>query len=180
MMRMMKIFRSLVLAAGAAMAASCGGDAPQAAQPREEPAPSQVAAVSLPAVEIGAEIGAFYKDRGFRPLWVRREGLTPAGKQLIEMLVAAKQDGLQPERYNLSLLRTAAAAAGDPAAVAKAELLLSHAFADYVRDLHVPRDEKALYFVDPELAPKRQSQREVLERAASRLRSLRTCRKCSE
>ncbi len=163
----MKILRSLFLVGGAAMAASCGGDAPQASQPREAPAPGQAAPVSLPAVDVGAEIGAFYRDRGFKPLWVRRSGLTPEGRQLIEMLAGAKQDGLRPERYNLPLLKQAAAAAGDPAAVAKAELLLSSAFADYVRDLHVPRDGKGVFFVDPELAPKRMRRREVLEAAAA-------------
>ncbi len=166
---MMKILTSLLLAGGAALAASCGGDAPQGEQKREEPrtAPKPVAAVSLPAVDVGAEIGAFYKERGFRPLWMRRSGLTEEGRQLIEMLSAAGEDGLRPERYDLPLLRKAAAAAGDPATVAKAELLLSHAFAEYVRDLHVPKDEKALFFVDAELAPPRLSQREVLEAAAS-------------
>jgi murein L,D-transpeptidase YcbB/YkuD len=165
----MKISRSLLLAGSAAMAASCSGDVRQAEPSREEVAPAArpIAAVSLPAVEVGAEIGAFYQARGFRPLWVRRSGLTPAARQLIEMLADAEQDGLQPGRYDLPLLRTAAAAAGDPAAVAKAELLLSNAFADYVRDLHVPRDEKALFFVDAELAPPRLSPREVLEAAAA-------------
>lgn len=169
----MKILRSLLLAGAAAMAASCGRDAPQAADPPEQPAPTpapapaQASALSLPAVEVGEEIGSFYKGRGFRPLWVRRSGLTPAGRQLIDMLAAAGEDGLRPERYDLPLLRRAAGAAGDPATVAKAELLLSHAFANYVRDLHVPRDENGLFLVDPELAPQRLSQREVLEAAAS-------------
>ena len=165
----MKIPRKLLVAATAVLTTSCSGGAPQAEQPREEPAiaPAQAASVSLPAVDVGAEIGGFYKERGFRPLWVRRSGVTSEGRQLLEMLSAANEDGLGPERYDLPLLRKAASAAGDPATVAKAELLLSRAFADYVRDLHVPKDEKALFFVDAELAPLRLSQREVLETAAA-------------
>ena len=169
----MKIMAKFLIAAGAAMAASCS-EAPEVVQKREAapvpaPAPARVAAVSLPPVDVGEEVGAFYKERGFKPLWVRRSGLTPAGRELLSMIAAAEQDGLPAERYDLPLLRRAAAATegGDPANVAKAELLLSRAFTDYVRDLHVPRDEKALFFVDAELAPPRWSRRDVLEQAAA-------------
>jgi murein L,D-transpeptidase YcbB/YkuD len=163
----MNISRTLLPMAGALLAASCSSETPQAAQPRE--ARAQAAAVALPAVDVGAEISAFYKERGFRPLWVRRSGLTPAGKRLLNMVAGADRDGLNPDKYDLPLLRTAAAAAGsgDPADTAKAELLLSRAFADYVRDLHQPVDRKGMYFVDAELAPARLTRRQVLEAAAA-------------
>jgi murein L,D-transpeptidase YcbB/YkuD len=165
----MNISRTLLPIAGALLAVSCGSEAPQAVQPREEPAGPAGKAAALPAVDVGAEIKGFYKERGFRPLWVRRSGLTPAGKQLLDMVGRADRDGLRPEKYDLPLLRRAAAAAatGDPAGIAKAELLLSRAFADYVRDLHQPVDRQAMYFVDAELAPPRPSRREVLEAAAA-------------
>lgn len=165
---MKKSLVHVLLAAAAASAASCGGDVPQAVRATKgDIASGRSASVSLPAVDVGAEIGAFYKERGFRPLWMRRSGLTEAGRQLIEMLSAAGSDGLQPGRYNLPLLRAAAAASGDPSTVAKAELLLSYNYVQYVSDLHVPQDEKALFFVDETLAPRRPGEREVLEAAAS-------------
>ena len=164
---MVKAVRILLLGCAAALAASCGSEAPQ---PREAPArPSAAAGVALPQVEVDREIAAFYKERAFRPLWVRRSGLTPVGKRLLETIGKAEQDGLDPARYGLPLLRSAlgASAAGDAAMVAKAELLLSRAFADYVRDLHQPAADKAMFFVDAELAPARLSRREVLEAAAA-------------
>lgn len=166
----MSVFRSLLPIGAALLAASCGTGAPQSAQPREEPArpPSKAPAAALAAVDVGPEIGAFYKERGFRPLWVRRSGLTPSGTRLLDMIGGADRDGLRAGKYDLPLLQAAAAAAatGDTSSIAKAELLLSRAFADYVRDLHQPADAEAMFFVDPELGPPRLTRRQVLDAAA--------------
>jgi murein L,D-transpeptidase YcbB/YkuD len=165
----MDVLRILLIAGGAAMAVSCGGEAPPKREAPARPVAKAAAAAALPAVDVGAEIASFYKERGFKPLWVRRSGLTPAGERLLEMIGRAGEDGLDPSKYGLPLLRSAAGAVagGDAATVAKAELLLSRAFADYVRDLHQPANEKAVFFVDEELAPARTSRREVLEAAAA-------------
>jgi murein L,D-transpeptidase YcbB/YkuD len=41
-----------------------------------------------------AAIGAFYAERGFRPVWVAETGLTPAGRAALAQLQRAPEDGL--------------------------------------------------------------------------------------
>jgi murein L,D-transpeptidase YcbB/YkuD len=173
----MKRTSSLVPAVAAALLTSCGlapvagsdqsSSGSVAEAPLTLPARS-VSAAPLPPIDVSDEIAAFYKDHGFRPLWVRRAGLTPSGRQLLDLIARAEERGLRPELFDLPLLRSAAAAAesGDPANVAKAELLLSSAYAAYVRALHVPRTDD-FFFVDEELAPPPLKDREVLEAAAA-------------
>ncbi len=43
-----------------------------------------------------AAIGAFYADRGFRPVWVDADGLTSAGRAGTAQLARASDDGLAP------------------------------------------------------------------------------------
>src|SRR5689334_9458692 len=95
---------------------------------QSEPAPragrAAAAAAPLPSVEIGADVADFYRDRGFRPLWVSSDGLRPEGEQLLRMLGPSAP----------AELRAAVAAArdGDPHRLTRADLLLSEAYAAYV------------------------------------------------
>lgn len=117
--------------------------------------------------EAGGSLKRFYADRGFRALW------TPAGKigrqadTLIGYLKSAHLDGLKPSSYDIDELSEAikVARGGDPAAVARAELALSTAFARYVRDQRRP-DGVRMSYADRKLKPKRLRAEAVLRAAA--------------
>ena len=83
----------------------------------------------------GAEVAAFYRSRGGAPLWFSpRSGA--AAQQLVQLLATAQADNLNPRRYNARGLSRAVqdAATGNPAAVQRAEAMLSAAFVAYARD----------------------------------------------
>jgi murein L,D-transpeptidase YcbB/YkuD len=117
--------------------------------------------------EAGGWLRKFYKERGFRPLWVSRGTIGPQADTLIGYLESAQLDGLKPSSYDVDDLSEAVekARSGDAKAVARAELDLSKAFADYVRDQRRPPKLDVIY-ADARLKPKRPSREEVL-RAAS-------------
>ena len=106
-------------------------------------------AVSL-AVGGAKSVSDFYKSRGKRPLWLSQQGRQAA--LLIDMLESAQLDGLRPDKYRPDALRSAVCAAqsGNPKAVRRADMMLSEAFVDYVRDLRQPADVGTIY-VDREL-----------------------------
>jgi murein L,D-transpeptidase YcbB/YkuD len=134
-----------------------------------EPAASRTAAVALQPVRVPAEIAAFYRERGSRPLWVNRLGPRPEALRLATEIARAADHGLDPGRYGAAEIAAAlgAAKSGDPAASARAELLLSRAYPAFLRDLRVPRDEVRMTWVDPELAPRAPDPKEALEAAAA-------------
>lgn len=117
--------------------------------------------------EAGGDLGRFYAERGFRPLWLRSGKIGPQAATLIAWLESAELDGLRPSSYGVDRLReqVAAARAGDPRAVAHAELALSDAFARYVRDQRRPGRAKMTY-ADKALKPKRPDTLTVLRAAA--------------
>ncbi|HYW15844.1 MAG TPA: L,D-transpeptidase family protein [Allosphingosinicella sp.] len=134
------------------------------------PAPIQAAATPLQPVRLSAEIAAFYRDRGARPLWVDRRGPRPEALRLAEAIASASDHGLDPARYGAPDLAAAieAARSGDPAARARADLLLSRAYAAFVRDLRVPASGgRGVTWVDEELAPEPPGARALLEAAAA-------------
>src|SRR3954451_7281395 len=103
---------------------------------------SAVASVSPVAIQpaaaqsiSGGEIADFYRSRGGAPLWFSpRSGA--AAQQLVQLLATAQADNLNPRRYNARGLSRAVqdAATGNPAAVQRAEAMLSAAFVAYARD----------------------------------------------
>src|SRR3954451_24477778 len=114
----------------------------------------------------GGEIADFYRARGGAPLWFAPNA-GPAAQQLLQLLASAQADNLNPRRYDVRGLARAAAAArsGDPAAVQRAEAMLSTAFVAYARDLrHDPG--VGIIYVDPELRPAPPSAIELLNAAA--------------
>lgn len=117
--------------------AACGRS-PDAPPPHGEARPA--AAVALPPVEVGPEIAAFYAARGNRPLWVTSAGVRPGADRAAALLAHAADHGLDPARYGAAEIAAALAGArsGDPAALARAELLLSRGFTAFVRDLRTP------------------------------------------
>ena len=132
------------------------------------PAP---AIAQTPIIAAGKQgISDFYAARQGRPLW-----FSQAGRQvddLLEILNSAQIDGLQPEKYRTDLLTGAvwAAQSGKRKAVRRADMMLSQALVDYIRDLRQPGNTGVIY-VDPELKPGPPSPRAILE-AAERAPSL--------
>jgi murein L,D-transpeptidase YcbB/YkuD len=94
--------------------------------------------------------------------------LSPAADAFLEIVETAEHDGLDPDDYRPRSLASAIDRArdGSPKALAKAEMLLSRTFANYVRDVRRPRDIGMIY-VDKSLAPKAQTTAQVLAAAAS-------------
>lgn len=145
--------------------AGCGSEVAPAA-----PAPRPAAAAALAPVRVPAEVAAFYRERGSRPIWVTRRGVRPEALRLAGEIAAAADHGLDPERYGATELKAALAAAesGDPAARARADLLLSRAYPAFVADLRVPAGgSRGMTWVDSELAPEPPEARALLEAAAA-------------
>lgn len=119
------------------------------------------------------ELDAFYRTRGYRPLWIAGDALRPEATILLARLAAAGNDGLVPERYGVAKLTAALAEAGrgHDAALARAERLLSRAYVDFLSDLHRPSPAAAMAYVHDGLAPAPRTARHWLE-AASRAPSL--------
>ena len=126
------------------------------------PSPAKAAAVA----PFDSEIANFYRSRGGAPLWFS-PGARNAAPQLIQLLATSQADHLNPRRYNVRALTRAvdAARSGNPAAVQRAEAMLSGAFVEYARDLrHDPG--VGIIYVDPELKPQPPSAIELLTAAA--------------
>ena len=153
-----------VLSAGAAIGAFI------AAAPLALPATVAEAKPAVPAA-IGSEIADFYRSRGGAPLWFAPNA-GAAAPQLVQLLATAQADHLNPRRYNLRGLQRAIADArtSNPAAIQRAEAMLSAAFVAYVAE--TKRDpEVGIVYVDKELKPAPPSPVELLT-AASRAPSL--------
>ncbi|MGA9581597.1 MAG: L,D-transpeptidase family protein, partial [Allosphingosinicella sp.] len=158
--------RSLLAAALLLPLAACE-QAPARVQPA---APTVNAAAPLQPVKVSAEIAAFYRERGARPLWVDRRGPRPEAVRLAGEIARAADHGLDPTRYDIAGLAAAleAAGSGEPTARARADLLLSRAYAAFVRDLRVPaRGKSSVVWVDEELAPEPPEDGALLEAAAA-------------
>jgi murein L,D-transpeptidase YcbB/YkuD len=114
------------------------------------------------------DVRAFYKARGHRPLWIRGSVLGPEAYRFLDLVRTADLDGLDPGDYRPRALADAIedARSGSPKALAKAEMLLSAQFIDYVQDMRRPRDI-GMHYVDRELMPAKPSPRSVLEDAAA-------------
>jgi murein L,D-transpeptidase YcbB/YkuD len=118
------------------------------------------------AVQFDNEIADFYRSRGGAPLWFGPHA-GAAAPQLLQLLATAQADHLNPRRYNLRGLERAIADArtGNPAAVQRAEAMLSAAFVTYAQDMrHDPGI--GIIYVDPELKPTPPSAMELLTAAA--------------
>jgi len=114
----------------------------------------------------GGEIADFYRSRGGAPLWFSPSS-AGAPQQLLQLLSSSQADNLNPRRYNVRGLSRAVqdAQRGNPAAVQRAEAMLSAAFVAYARDQkHDPNI--GIVYVDPELKPTPPSALELLTQAS--------------
>ena len=126
------------------------------------PASARSTAVS----PVDGEIADFYRSRGGAPLWFA-PGAGNAASQLLQLLASSQADHLNPRRYDLRALERAVADArtGNPAAIQRAEAMLSAAFVTYADDMkHDPG--VGIIYVDKELRPTPPSAGELLNAAA--------------
>jgi L,D-transpeptidase YcbB len=156
---MRRILLTSCLAAGLALSPLPVGQAAHAA-------PASVISAVKSAAKSDRELRAFYQARGNRPLWFEEGPDTAAARQLIELIATAELDGLDPEAYRPRALVDAVerASEGSPKDVARAELMLSRAFAAYVRASRQPAYDATRY-IDRELAPTPPSVRAALQAA---------------
>jgi len=147
------LLRAIVLAGGLAAISSFGA-APEAAAPRPV---SRAAHAPGAPLDLGPEIASFYRDRGFQPIWVTGSTLRPEAHSLLAMV--ATSPALD------SAVR--AAASGDRHALTRADLLLTRAFADHVKELRRPARRNRMRYIDPGLAPGTASARPMLDALAA-------------
>lgn len=123
--------------------------------PSPPPASTARAAAVAPA-PIDEDVAAFYRAREFRPVWVSGRTLRPEARILLRMTV------------NRPALAAAvdAARAGDPRSLTRADLMLSQAYADYVRAHHRQPAAKAMRYIDRGLAPEPRTAAAILAEAA--------------
>lgn len=152
MAALVRILRAAALAASMA-AISAYGSLP-AAPPATKPI---AAAVDYRPLDLGPDIASFYRDRGFRPLWVSGSSLRPEVPTLLQSL---------PARPELDAA-VRAAAGGDPRALTRADLLLTKAYVDRVAELQAPPDDNRMVYVDAELRPAAEPARAILDRLAA-------------
>jgi len=130
----------------------------RAPAPPAPPVRHEVAAVPASG---DAEIAAFYAKRGQRALWTD----SAAGERLLAALKRSASDGFDPARYRVAEIG-AALAAGDPASLARADLMLSEAYVAYARDLRTPSAAVRPLYAEQGLAPAPPSARSLLDAAA--------------
>jgi murein L,D-transpeptidase YcbB/YkuD len=154
---------------GAVLTAAALAMAPASAPAAPAVSVSSAAAAlaAPPGATEGQSVADFYAARRGQPLWFAA-GNEQAASDLLMLLNTAALDGLNPKRYRTRDLQRAMRSAwgGNPAARQRAEMLLSQAFATYVRDLRQPPDVGMIY-VDPQLRSQPPSSRAALQAAAT-------------
>jgi murein L,D-transpeptidase YcbB/YkuD len=144
--------------AGVACAALTALAAPAAAATTPE-----VPDAATPGPAGSSVVAAFYASRHGAPLWIK-DGTAP---QLISLLQRAALDGMPtgPAVAAQAQALLARAQAGDPAAAADADRLLSTAWVQYVEALHAP--PAGMSYADKWVMPRRDSAAAILARAAA-------------
>lgn len=164
------LFRTWLVAAGMALAAAPAVLQAQRPAPASALPPASAAAVEAALRSEGGprDVRAFYKARGYRPLWIRGTTLGAEADRLLDLVATADVEGLDSDDYRPEALAEAIdeARTGSPEALAKAEMLLSRRFADYVRNVRKQRPA-AMHYVEKLLAPRVPKGREVLDAAAA-------------
>lgn len=130
--------------------------------------PAALESALAATTKIDPGIPAFYRQRGYRPLWIEGSRPAPAAVRLIELISSAQWDGIDPERLGATGLARALAKArgGSPRALAKAELAATQSFVAYISALRRPGKTKFLY-TDASLVPSPPRPRAALEEAAA-------------
>ena len=134
--------------------------------------PAYAASPELPAAGMtsasaGQAVAAFYASRHGAPLWLRSGAESGAARELIGVLARAPLDGLQsgPAFAAQAQSLMARAQAGDGAALASADRLLSTAWVMYVQALQRPAS--GVIYADAWARPRSLSPAQILAQAAS-------------
>ena len=112
------------------------------------------APVVVPSAQatVGQSVADFYRGRNHYPLWLAPNAGDAAG-QLLNLLGSASLDGLNPQKYQVDVLRQAVdAARTGKRKREEADQQLSAAFVAYVNDLRQAPDTGVTY-VDANLRP---------------------------
>jgi L,D-transpeptidase YcbB len=151
------------LLAGAAAAALMGFAAPALGAASPEFAPSSVAA--SPSAE--QAVRNFYASRQGALLWLRGGADSNAARELIGVLERAPLDGLAngPAIAAQAQALMVRAQAGDSAALAAADQLLSSGWVQYVESLQ--RAPSGITYADSWVMPRRDTGEQILIRAAT-------------
>jgi L,D-transpeptidase YcbB len=104
---------------------------------------AEAVADHLIAKDDAEAITKFYADRAFAMAWVEDGKLTDRAKAAVERIKQADTDGLEPSDYALPWEKIGTYFAASPAALARADLLLSQAIVDYARDAYSGRLDPA-------------------------------------
>ncbi len=121
------------------------------------------------AARFDPQLEDFYRARGFRPLWFTGRSVRPEASVLIAALRNASADGLSPASFEPDRLaaEVSAAAGGDRAARAGADVALSRALASYIGALRTPPPNARMYYSDRTLGPPATAEFPILQQAAS-------------
>jgi murein L,D-transpeptidase YcbB/YkuD len=121
-------------------------------------------------VESSSDYGIrnFYKQRGFRPLWLKDGRVGPDAARLLAVLRAAAGDAGRVGERRIAALEQAVADArsADAGALARAELMLSDAWVAHVQAANRPADVGMTY-IDASLSPGAQFPAAILTAAAA-------------
>lgn len=90
-----------------------------------------VIAVGGERLHASTDLPRFYERGGFQPTWVTSDGPTPLADSLIEAIAGAEREGLRPEDYHLSRVRSLLATGNAPYTLVDVDLLLTDAFLTY-------------------------------------------------
>ena len=147
-----------MLAAGSALAASAKSEGPvvlasyySMSDRVVDPVSESIRAVLINVDGQGAFIEkknvgaltAFYRAQSYAPSWTMDGKLTDRALAVIARIKAADTDGLDPGAYRLPHAQIGLAMPATTEALARAEVMLSQAVADYVRDAHSGRLDPA-------------------------------------
>jgi murein L,D-transpeptidase YcbB/YkuD len=116
---------------------------------RDEPSGSTQALIREEIADrAGKDLRAFYASRDNQPLWINDLG-RPSGAAVLLLLRlrSAEFDGLDPEDFKVDKLAKLLdrARRGDEDDIARAEVALSEAFADYVRRMRAVKQTGMIY-----------------------------------
>ena len=121
----------------------------------------------LAPMTVSADVSAAYSRYHMKPIWFRGGAQDAASAQLIGILQRAPFDGFAegPQLAAQVQAAVAAAATGNPAALAQAEQILSSAWVRYVQALKRPTD--GMIYAYPVLRPQGVQTEEILLTAAA-------------
>jgi murein L,D-transpeptidase YcbB/YkuD len=127
----------------------------------------EIPTASQSFVPVDPGTSAFYASRRGAPLWLRDGPDSPAARELISVLMRAPLDGFAagPQIAQQAQALMARASAGDQAALANADQVLSNAWVRYVQTLQRP--PVGMTYADSWVAPRPQSATNILLLAAA-------------